>query len=494
MSLHRVCPSFFSNESISNKVLLRYNASMKILIAILFFAIGWGTKTYFDESQCNSTTHEVVQQKQNRDDDLAKILKKGQLDVIILNAPTVYYIGADIERGFEFELISDYARYLGVKLNLHMVYTTAEALELTKKGVGDITVAAITKTPERSKEFVFGPSYMSIQEQLICSDKLYKEHRMPKAIEDLVDLKIVVGKNTTYEATLNEVKKEVDGFDFNATTEFSSEQLLEMVQNKSIDCTVVDSNIFMINHRYYPEISRVMTFGKYERLAWVLRKKSQRVQQSLYEWLNEFERSGKMDEVRDFYYSYLSLFDYYDTKIFYKRLKTRFPKYKKYFQEAGKKYGIDWMLLAAQSYQESHWNPHAKSHTGVRGMMMLTLKTAKSLGIKNRLNPKQSIFGGAKYLASIEKRFPKEIQGKNRWAFTFAAYNVGMGHIHDAQTLARKLNKNPYLWSDIKETLPLLSQRKYYKQTKYGYARGSEPVFYVNSILYYYNIIAKFSH
>jgi membrane-bound lytic murein transglycosylase F len=103
----------------------------------------------------------------------------------------------------------------------------------------------------------------------------------------------------------------------------------------------------------------------------------------------------------------------------------------------------------------------------------------------------QSIFGGAKYLASIEKRFPKEIKGANRWAFTLAAYNVGMGHIHDAQVLARKLNKNPYSWSDIKTVLPLLSQKRYYKHLKYGYARGSEPVKYVESILHYVDMINK---
>jgi membrane-bound lytic murein transglycosylase F len=122
-------------------------------------------------------------------------------------------------------------------------------------------------------------------------------------------------------------------------------------------------------------------------------------------------------------------------------------------------------------------------------MMMLTRATAKQIGIKNRLHPKESIFGGAKYLKMMEKRFPPEIKGKNRWAFTLAAYNVGMGHIHDAQVLARKLNKNPYAWNDIREVLPLLSQKKYYKTLKYGYARGNEPVKYVDSIQNYLNII-----
>jgi hypothetical protein len=149
------------------------------------------------------------------------------------------------------------------------------------------------------------------------------------------------------------------------------------------------------------------------------------------------------------------------------------------------------MVLAAQSYQESHWNPKAKSHTGVRGMMMLTNNTAKLLGVKNRVDVKQSIYGGAKYIRVIEKKLPKEIKGKNRWAITLASYNVGYGHILDAQVLARKLNINPHSWKDLKEVLPLLTQKKYFRKLRYGYARGNEPVKYVDAIQNYLDILEK---
>ena len=247
----------------------------------------------------------------------------------------------------------------------------------------------------------------------------------------------------------------------------------------------------MINQRYYPNLARAFVIDNSNSLAWILRGKDTSLEESLYEWLNKYEDSGKMAELRDFYYSYLNLFDYYDNKIFTKRLKQRLPKYIKYFKGAAKKYNIPWELLAAQSYQESHWNPRAKSHTGVRGMMMLTRVTAKQMGVKYRLNAKQSIYGGAKYMAKLEKRFDSKVKGRNRLAFTLAAYNVGMGHLHDAQILARKLNKDPHSWKDIKDILPLLSHAKYYKKLKYGYARGNEPVNYVNAIQNYMAIILK---
>lgn len=422
---------------------------------------------------------------------LDKIKAKKHLDVVILNSPSTYYIGNSGKTGFEYTLISDFAKSIGVTLNLTVVTTVSEALQKSREGIGDITVAGLTITKKRQKEFKFGPQYATVQEQLICSKELYKTKKFPRSFEDMAHLKIIVGKDTSYESTLNDIKTQIDGFDFNTTTNYSTEQLLALTQERKIDCTVADSTIFMINQRYYPELVKALVLSKRKGLAWIIRPGDKSLNEALYKWLNTFDRSGKMDELQDHYFTFLSIFDYYDIETFYKRLKTRLPKYKKYFQEAGKKYNIPWIILAAVSYQESYWNPKATSRTGVRGLMMLTNKTAKLLGVKNRLNPKESIYGGAKYLQTIEKQLPPEITGLNRWYFTLASYNVGYGHILDAQTLARKLNKNPYSWIDIKDVLPLLSHRRYFKDLKYGYARGEEPVKYADSIHTYYDIIIK---
>jgi len=175
--------------------------------------------------------------------------------------------------------------------------------------------------------------------------------------------------------------------------------------------------------------------------------------------------------------------------MFYKRIDSRLPKYKAYFKKFGQLYNIPCSVLAAQSYQESHWNPKARSFTGVRGLMMLTRRTAKVLGVKNRLDPEQSIKGGARHLNQMRKYVPQEVVGEDRMKFALAAYNVGMGHIQDAQKLAKKMGLNQNVWSDLKRALPLLSQKKYYKTLKHGYARGSEPVKYVDSIYDYRDIL-----
>ena len=422
---------------------------------------------------------------------LEKIQKKKQLDVVILNSPTTYYIGNDEKVGFEYDLISAFAKSIGVDLNLTVVYTVNDVLQKSREGLGDITVAGLTVTDERKDEFKFGPIYFSVQEELICSSRLIREGKFPKKLKDLAKHSIVVGKETSYELTLNKIKKQIDGFDFNTTIEYSNEQLLDMTQQRKIDCTVADSNIFMISQRYYPQLSRALVLSQNRYLAWVIRKGDESLNEALYKWLNLFEHSGKMQELKGRYFTFLSLFDYYDTSMFYKRLEQRLPRYKKYFVEAGKKYDIPWVILAAVSYQESHWNPKATSYTGVRGMMMLTNNTARLIGVKNRLDPKESIFGGAKYLKVLDNKLPKEIKGVNRWAFILASYNTGYGHVLDAQTLAKKLNKNPYSWTEIKKILPLLEQKKYFRHLRYGYARGSEPVRYVDAIQNYYDILVK---
>ena len=173
---------------------------------------------------------------------------------------------------------------------------------------------------------------------------------------------------------------------------------------------------------------------------------------------------------------------------FHKATQKKLVEYKDMFVEyAGD--DLDWRLLAAVSYQESHWKPHAKSPTGVRGMMMLTLNTAKQLGIKNRLDAEQSIRGGAQYLRKVIKRVPPRISDPDRTWFALAGYNVGWGHVEDARIITQQLGLDPDKWSDVKESLPLLQKKKWYKKTKHGYARGAEPVKYVNNIRRYYDVL-----
>lgn len=454
------------------------NLFLVAFFALSFFLFGWLSRSAY------SPVHKI-----ERVSLLDTIKKTKELKVVMLNAPSTYYIGANGPQGFEYDLLKNYANHLGADLNVTTINTISEAIEYAKKEEFHIVSAALTKTPSRIAEFNFGPSYFEVQQQVVCARSLLGTKTFPRDIESLSGLNIKVGEGTSYSDTVRSLIK--DGFDMNVTftTAYSTEELLEQVSKNIIDCTIADSNIYALNLRYYPEMDMAFTISEREQLAWVLPRNDQKLERDMYAWLNEYSQMGKMAELKDHYYSNVHYFNYYDYKMFYNRIKSRLPQYKKFFVDAGKKYNIPWKLLAAIAYQESHWNPKAKSFTGVRGMMMLTRSTAKLLGIKNRIDAKQSIIGGTRHIKQMIKFVPKEVESENRLKFALAAYNVGMGHIHDAMKLAKRLGYNQYIWSDLKQVLPLLAKKKYYKSLKYGYARGEEPVKYVESIYDYRDIL-----
>lgn len=453
-----------------------------VISAIVGFIFGWNLNTL---SSLPSKQIKTVSK-------LEEIKLSKQLNVVLLNSPSTYYIGASGEQGFEYDLLKSYSEHLDVDLNITVANTVKEAIELSKNPNIHITSASISKTKVRERIFYFGPSYFEVQEQLICSRSMIGTGKFPRNIEQLSGLKIIVGDETSYSETIKKLQK--NGYDINATftSEHSTEELLEMVANKEIDCTIADSNIYLLNLRYFPEMALAFNISSREQLAWVIKKGEQELRTDMYAWFNNYSQSGKIAQLKDHYYSNAIHFDYYNTKVFYKRIETRLPKYRKYFVLGGEQYKIPWKVLAALSYQESHWNPKAQSFTGVKGLMMLTLPTAKMLGVKNRLDPEESIIGGTRHLNQMLKLVSEEVEGENRLKFALAAYNVGMGHIHDAQILAEQMGYDKNIWSDLKKVLPLLSQKKYYKNLRYGYARGSEPIRYVEAIYEYKSILEKY--
>ena len=457
---------------------IKKKSLMLVFFAISFYIFGWLSHTAY------SPIHKI-----QKPSILDEIKKSKNLNVVLLNAPTTYYIGTNGATGFEYDLLKDYANYLDVKLNIISANTVSEAIAFGKNPNIHIVSAALTKTAKSKKEFNFGPSYFEVQEQVVCNRRMKTKKKFPRDVESLEGLNLKIAEGTSYSETVRSLIK--DGFDLNVTytKAYSSAELLEQVSLNKIDCTIVDSNIYALNLRYYPEIDMAFTISEREQLAWALVEGSDELEADMYSWLNDFNQRGKMAELKDHYYSNTYYFDYYDYKMFYKRIENRLPKYKKFFVDAGEKYKIPWTLLASIAYQESHWNPHAKSFTGVRGMMMLTNATAKILKVTNRLDPKQSIVGGTRHVKQMIKSASKEVEGENRLKFALAAYNVGKGHVDDAQVLAKRLGYNQNIWSDLKQVLPLLSKKKYYKTLKYGYARGEEPVKYVESIYDYRDML-----
>ena len=415
---------------------------------------------------------------------IEEIQKRGVLKVITRNSPTTYYESADGSAGVEFELAEAFAKSLGVKTQYIVNDNLKEIIESVNSGEADLAAAGLTITPEREKQVRFAPSYQTITSKLVFK----QGKKWPRNIAQL-DGELRVVAHSSYSHELLKLKQTHPTLHWSETTEHTAEELLMMVLDETIDYTIVDSTELSLNRRFHPELAVAFTLGEPQNLAWALAPSDD---YSLFskaiDFFGQQSAEGYITQLHEKYYGHVEKFDYVGARKFHQATEQALDSYKEWFVESASE-DLDWRLLAAISYQESHWKPKAKSPTGVRGMMMLTLRTAKHLGISNRLDPEQSINGGAQYLREVKARVPERIQEPDRTWLALAGYNVGWGHVEDARIITQKQGGDPDKWADVKERLPLLQKSKWYKKTKYGYARGSEPVHYVDNIRRYYDVL-----
>ena len=234
----------------------------------------------------------------------------------------------------------------------------------------------------------------------------------------------------------------------------------------------------------------MLSVGEPRELVWYAHPAHEALAETASRWMQSEPAAEVAQRIEHRYYAYIAEFDFVDLRALSRSLENKLPKYRPLFEKAARNTDLAPDLLAALAYQESGWNPEATSPTGVRGIMMLTRDTAKEQGVEDRLDPEQAIPGGARYLAWQRDRLPEDIPEPDRSYLALAAYNVGRGHLLDARRLAGELGRDPDSWVDMREVLPLLTEPEYYKNLRYGYARGYEPVHYVQRIRNYRDVIA----
>ncbi len=420
---------------------------------------------------------------QSNDSQLDTIVKRGKLKVGTVFGSGNYYIGKEGPAGFEYELSKAFADYLNVELEIVPNYHISQLFAMLDANRVDILAGGLSITPQRLEKYRYSPYYYTVSQKLVFKQGV----KRPRSFADL-DGKLVVVAKSSHAETLAQYKQQYPELEWQETEEQDPDELLEMVVDGEIDYTITDSTTLAINRRYYPNLSIAFSLEQEQEVGWLIAKQDDDSLYSLMiEFFGQYRASGELTALEDKYFGHIEKFNYSDTKMFIAATDTKLPKYEHWFKQYAREYEIDWRLLAALSYQESLWNPRAKSHTGVRGIMMLTLPTARQVGVKSRLEPEQNIRGGAIYLSRLLSRIPERIQMPDRLWFAIASYNIGWGHLEDARVITQRQGGSPDKWIDVKKRLPLLRQKKYYKTTKYGYARGDEPVRYVENIRRYYD-------
>lgn len=413
---------------------------------------------------------------------LAAIKARGVLRVSTLPSPLIYGTANGKPYGLDYELAQLFAKYLNVRLEITPRQNINELFDDLDNNHADLLAAGLVYNNARSAHYEPGPAYYSVSQQLVYRVGAAR----PRNLAALRDNQLVIAPGQTVLNDLETLKqKKYPDLSWRIDAHRSSNALLFQVLEGKIDYTIADSVAINLVQRVHPQLAVALDITDEQPVSWFTQRDGDHaLSAAMLDFFNRINEDGTLVRIEEKYLGHGSDFDYFDTRTFLRAVDNVLPDLKPLFQ----KYAVqfDWRLLAAISYQESHWDSLATSPTGVRGLMMLTRNTAQSLGLTDRLDPEQSISGGARYLSDMMNKVPSTVPEDERIWFALAAYNMGYWHMIDARALTAQQKGNPDSWADVKQRLPLLSMKNYYSQMAYGYARGHEAYAYVENIRKYH--------
>jgi membrane-bound lytic murein transglycosylase F len=416
---------------------------------------------------------------------LDAVRARGELRVVTLNLPTCYYFGAHGTEGLEYELASRFASQLGVKLTMYPVVNERAMQDELAASRADIAAASLTDSADWQRVGDAAVPYANIPQLVV-----YKRSGVrPRDTLQLESARLAVRAGSPQEFILDRLRRTVAPTLQWVQTAPSSADPIEDVDSGSADYAITDAREFSYARHLYPNVLVGFALPDTRPVQWIVRKGATALLEAVDQFFGALAQSGELTQLVQDTSGDNRRFAYEESREFQSHVADRLPRYRSWFEEAAAQVGIDWRLLAAVGYQESKWDPHAASDEGAEGLMMLTADTAQAMGIKDRDDPRQSIFAGARYLAQVRQMIPDRVPEPDRTWLTIAAYNVGFGHLEDARIITQALGKDPDSWAEVREKLPLLAQGRWYARAKRGYARGWEPVQFVDRIQRYLTLL-----
>ncbi len=348
--------------------------------------------------------------------------------------------------------------------------------------------AASLRSENPAAAIRFGPSYQNVRELAVCR----RDRKPLKELADLVGLKLGALAGSAQEAALREAQKQLPSLQWQARNTLTAQNLLTEVADGLLDCAAANELQLAEARNYHPNLVGALDIASPSKLAWGFPADADpELIKQVQQFFTRIQQDGTLRRLLDRYYGHSERLDTTDSVAFISSINTELPHYRRFFEEAAAITGEDWRLLAALAYQESQWNPLATSISNVRGMMMLTEDTADRMKVGNRLDARESIIAGAKYLVLLKEQMPTRIPEPDRTWLALAAYNQGYGHLEDARILASRAGLSPDSWTDVKKWMPLLNRPEYYETLKHGYARGGEAVILVENIRSYYDMLIR---
>src|SRR3989338_1302132 len=397
-------------------------------------------------------------------------------------------------------IVSNTAQCAGVEFERELVQLFADQLHTTvemvsmprdkirralRKHKAHLAAASLRSEPGNTA-LLFGPGYQTVREQVICN----RDAKLPQDVDDLTEKRLMVPTGSAQEIALKEAHKKSPGLHWQVRRGATAKDLLRDVDEGVLDCTVANELQFADARNYYSNLAVAFDIGSPSVLAWAFPGDADpELLREVQKFFASLREDGTLNRLLERYYGHKGRLKPPDAASFITNVRKILPNYRAIFEEAAALIEEDWRLLAALAYHESQWNPLATSFTNVRGMMMLTEETADRMKVNNRLDARESILAGAKYLALLKEQMPARITEPDRTWLALAAYNQGFGHLEDARILTQRAGMSPDSWMDVKKWMPLLNRPGYYETLKHGYARGGEAVILVESIRNYYDML-----
>ena len=410
----------------------------------------------------------------------------GELRVATRSSPLSYYLAEDgTPQGPEYDFARQFAEELGVKLKITPMRSYGEIYAALTSGRVHLAAAGL-KVPSRSIPGIeFGPTYQRVREHLIYR----RGATRPGSLADIGNGELEIAAGSSHAKALSAARDQLPELVWVEDATTNSQALLEGVADGTIDYTIADSTEFAFAHDEHPDLRIAFDFPGSQSLAWAASDRYPEFRQAMGAYFAELEPQRRAGRDRE---SLLRAFRGCRVRRgagLHAHLQSRLPLYKKWFEEAAERAARIGACSRPSATRNRNGIRSAASGSGALGLMQLTMQSATAVKVANPTDPRQSIFGGARYFRQIYEKIPAHVPEPDRTWFALAAYNIGYGHVEDARVLAQKAGRDPDSWDDVRQFLPLLAQEQWYTQTENGYARGWEPVRYVDNVRSYVDLL-----
>lgn len=477
-----------------------YIASCKTILLIVFI-------TFYFSACRNKATTAVVETVVKEEPikpvafDFDEIKKRGSLIAVVDNSSTGYFIYRGQPMGYEYDLLKRLADDLSVSLKIVLTADIEEAFAMLNRGEADLMAYHLTVTKERAFKVAFTDAHTEVRQVLIQRKpdnwRSLKVHELEASLIrntlELVGKEVHSRTGSSYSSRLANLSEEIGGdiIILEQPGQTDTETLIQRVARGEIDYTVADEDVGLINATYYPNIDAGTPISFPQKIAWATRKNAPQLRDMVNDWLVKLKASPDFNVIYNKYFKYRKSQNLRAHSVYSSVSGVRISPYDDLIKAGATELQRDWRLLASLVYQESKFDPEAKSWAGAKGLMQLTDISVEQYNVEDPFNPAQNVSAGMKYLRWLEKLWSsKVLDEEERLKFMLASYNVGQGHVLDAVRLARKYDRDPQLWEDNVEYFLLQkSKSEFYNDpvVKFGYCRGYEPVNYVQEILNRYD-------